>query len=161
MYGMHSFFSYGYMKVWWLRKSTFWTCFCTLTLAVSLFIRIGFIWVLVILDSALQINIYIKARSLYFHIVPALRLHLWSLVLIIALPVIDPMWLVPFLTHLKRDCSMVYTTGFQQIVEQFLFEQASKLDRKYSSKKVLLRLSYPLLVICGWYVKDPHGKAQK
>ena len=55
----------------------------------QLFCGIGFIWVLAILDSALQINIRIKARSLYLHLIPALRLHLWSLVLIIAL-----LWLI-------------------------------------------------------------------
>ena len=55
----------------------------------QLFCGIGFIWVLPILDPALQINIHIKARSLYLHIIPAVRLHLWSLVLIIAL-----LWLI-------------------------------------------------------------------
>ena len=40
---------------------------------------------------------------------------------------------------------MACITDFRQNVEQFLFEQASNLDRKYSSKKVSVRLSYSLL----------------
>ncbi|XP_015764821.1 PREDICTED: uncharacterized protein LOC107343737 [Acropora digitifera] len=45
---------------------------------------------------------------------------------------------------------------FRQNVEQFLFEQASNLDRKYSSKKDSVRLSYSLLVMCGrpWPLKS-------
>ena len=58
-----------------------------------------------------------------------------------------------------RDCSMASIIDFRQNVEQFLFEQASNLDRKYSSKKVSVRLSYSLLVMCGRYVEDHQGKA--
>ena len=76
--------------------------------------RIGFIWVLAILDPALQINIHIKARSFYFHIISVLRLHLWSFVLIIPLPMIDPMWLVPILRHLKWEIVLwVVSTNFR------------------------------------------------
>lgn len=64
----------------------------------QLFCGIGYIWVLPILDPALQINIHIKARSLYLHIIPALRLHLWSLVLIIAL-----LWLMQWDWYLFWD----------------------------------------------------------
>jgi len=102
---------------WWLPLSTSWTCFCTLILPVLLFCRIGFIWVLAILDSALQINIHIKARSFYFHIIPVLRLHLWSLVIVIALPMIDPMWLVPILRHLKWEIVLwVVSANFRAIL---------------------------------------------
>ena len=42
--------------------------------------------------------------------------------------------------------------------EQFLLEQASNLDRKLSSKKVLVRLSHPMLVCVGGTLKIPKEK---
>ena len=56
--------------------------------------------------------------------------------------------------------AMVCIVDFQPIEEQFLSERASNLDPKWTPKNVLVRLSYPLLVMCGLYVEDSQGKAQ-
>ena len=43
---------------------------------------------------------------------------------------------------------------FSGYCEAVLCERASSLDRKRSSKNVLVRLSWPLLLMCGSYVEE-------
>ena len=138
---VHSFLSCWYLLTIIINSQSEWNAlFFLLTAVVNflgmflhfnssclLFCRIGFTCVLAILDPALQIKIHIKARSFYFHVIPVLRLHLWSLVLIITLPVIDPMWLVPILRHLKWEIVLWFES---QVFSNFFFKQSSNLDWK-------------------------------
>ena len=110
--------------------------------------RIGFIWVLAILDPALQINIHINARSFYFHIIPVLTLHLWSLVLIIALPMIDPMWLVPILRRLKWEIVLwVVSANFRAILVRASLKFGLKKLKKGFSEIILPTFS-DMWVVC-------------
>ena len=56
--------------------------------------------------------------------------------------------------------AMVGIADFKPIVAQFLFEQASNLDPKWTPKIAFVRLSEPVLVMCGLYGEDSQGKAQ-
>ena len=108
---------------------------------VSLYCRVGFIWVLGILDITLQININIRVRVLYFHnfIITVLRLNIaydWSN---LTGSHFNTIWI--------GDCSMVCIADFHKILQRFLCEWASNLGSKLDL--VLVRSSLSLLVMCG------------
>ena len=68
--------------------------------------------------------------------------------------------------HLKQLLMRVVSWFLLQIVQQLfsgyceavLYEWASSLDGTWSSKNVLVRLSWPLLLMCGSYVEELQRK---